>query len=397
MKRSSKIIHWILTGIFIASAVFNGIHPSDILIIIAALFVIPITPIIKIRNRIKLKRTVSLILAVVLFLTAILLSEKYNSSNKSHSNTQDSNTAVDIETEESIEKGTTDTSSKEIDEIKNSSEFQNNSNEAESFSSLIFSNIPSYSGKPYITINNNKPSFSQSELTKNAYEKYSPLDRLGRCGFAIASCGKETMPKDGEKRENISDIYPSGWKQAKYDGISDGWLWNRCHLIGWQLSAENANERNLITGTRYMNIEGMLPFENMITDYIKETGNHVAYRVTPVYEGDNLVCNGVQIEAYSIEDDGDGIEFNVFCYNVQPGIYINYKNGESTITETEITTDSTQNETEEEYILNIKTKKIHKKSCSSVNKISKENYAVSHESKKILQSRGYELCGNCFK
>ena len=137
------------------------------------------------------------------------------------------------------------------------------------------------------------------------------------------------MPGANEERGSISSIKPSGWNQAKYEGISGGWLWNRCHLIGWQLSAENANRENLITGTRYMNISGMLPFENMVADYIRETGNHVAYRITPIYAGNNLVCSGVQMEAYSIEDNGDGIEFNVYCYNVQPGININYADGSS--------------------------------------------------------------------
>lgn len=191
------------------------------------------------------------------------------------------------------------------------------------------SDIPEYSGTAYTVINNNTPNFSASELTTKGYEKYSSLDSKGRCGVAIASCGTEIMPANGEERGSISSIKPSGWIQAKYLGISGGYLWNRCHLIGWQLSAENANRSNLITGTRYMNIEGMLTFENMVADYIKETNNHVAYRVTPIFEDDNLVCSGVQIEAYSIEDDGEGICFNVYCYNVQPNITIDYATGSS--------------------------------------------------------------------
>lgn len=191
------------------------------------------------------------------------------------------------------------------------------------------SGIAAYSGKAYVVINNNQPNFSASELSTAGYEKYSELDSLGRCGVALASCGKDTMPGANEERGSISSIKPSGWVQAKYDGISGGYLWNRCHLIGWQLSAENANRKNLITGTRYMNVEGMLTFENMVADYIKETNHHVAYRVTPIYEGDNLVCSGVQIEAYSVEDGGEGICFNVYCYNVQPGITIDYATGNS--------------------------------------------------------------------
>jgi DNA-entry nuclease len=190
-------------------------------------------------------------------------------------------------------------------------------------------NMPLYNNKPYTVISNNTPTFSAAELTTVAYEKYSPLDSLGRCGVALASCGKEIMPGANEERGSISSITPSGWKQATYDGISGGYLWNRCHLLGWQLSAENANKQNLITGTRYMNVEGMLPFENMIADYIEETNNHVAFRVTPVYQGNNLVCHGVQMEAFSIEDNGDGICFNVFCHNVQPGITIKYADGSS--------------------------------------------------------------------
>ena len=189
--------------------------------------------------------------------------------------------------------------------------------------------IPPYTGRPYVTLNNNIPVFSASELTTTAYERYAALDSLGRCGAALASCGKEIMPADGEKRGSISSIKPSGWVQATYDCVNGKYLYNRSHLIGWQLSAENANKRNLITGTRYMNTEGMLPFENMVADYIRETGNHVAYRVTPIYEGDNLLPSGVQMEAYSVEDDGEGICFHVYVYNVQPGIVIDYATGAS--------------------------------------------------------------------
>ena len=186
-------------------------------------------------------------------------------------------------------------------------------------------------GSAYEVMNNNLPVFSEEELTTIAYEYYSDLDGLGRCGVAKATCGKEIMPKPDEERGSISSVYPSGWVQKKYDTslVSGGYLWNRSHLIGWQLSAENANKKNLITGTRYFNVEGMLPFENMVADYIRESNNHVAYRVTPIFQGNNLVCDGVQIEAYSIEDAGEGVSFNVFCYNVQPGIRINYLTGES--------------------------------------------------------------------
>ena len=194
--------------------------------------------------------------------------------------------------------------------------------------SFVFT-VPAYSGAPYVVVNDNQPNFTDAELTTKAYEKYSPLDQYGRCGVAIASCGTEIMPAEGEERGSISSVKPSGWVQASYSGISGGYLWNRCHLIGWQLSAENANTSNLITGTRYMNIEGMLPFENMVADYIRETKNHVAYRITPVYADSELVCRGVRMEAYSIEDNGEGICFHVYCYNVQPGITIDYATGKS--------------------------------------------------------------------
>ena len=280
------------------------------------------------------------------------------------------------------------------------------------------SSVPAYSGTPFVAINNNIPTFSSAELTTKAYESYSSLDSLGRCGVAIASCGEEIMPKDGEERGDISGVKPSGWIQASYDIVSGKYLYNRCHLIGWQLSAENANNRNLITGTRYMNTEGMLPFENMIADYIHETGNHVAYRVTPIYSGSNLVASGVQLEAYSVEDDGEGICFNVYVYNVQPGITINYATGSSYLTqsgntdkpatntdtgkETEKeTVKETVKETEKEpsagtkYVLNTSSKKFHYPDCGSAKQIADKNRAESNQTRDELIAQGYKPCGNC--
>ncbi len=188
------------------------------------------------------------------------------------------------------------------------------------------SEIPEYNEKIYVEINNNKPYFKEEYIT-NSFETYSELDSLGRCGVAYANISKETMPREGEERESISSITPTGWKQEKYDGE---YLYNRCHLIGYQLSSENANECNLITGTRYFNVEGMLPFENKVADYIeKNENNHVLYRVTPIFENDNLLAKGVEIEAYSVEDNGKGICFNVFVYNIQPGIDIDYRTGDN--------------------------------------------------------------------
>ena len=187
--------------------------------------------------------------------------------------------------------------------------------------------IPAYNGKAYVAVNNNEPFFTDSDMTTTAFENYSDLDSLGRCGVAYANICRDIMPT--EERGKIGMIKPSGWHTVKYDVIKDRYLYNRCHLIGYQLAGENANPKNLITGTRYLNVEGMLPFENLVADYVNNTGNHVLYRVTPMFSGSNLVANGVLIEAKSVEDNGGGILFNVYCYNVQPGVGINYENGDS--------------------------------------------------------------------
>lgn len=191
--------------------------------------------------------------------------------------------------------------------------------------------IPEYSGSPYVAINDNVPQFSEKDLVTSSSEYYSELDSLDRCGVVYACIGTDLMPT--EERGNIGSVKPTGWHTIKYDIVDGKYLYNRCHLIGYQLSGENANTKNLITGTRYLNVDGMLPFENMVADYVKETNNHVMYRVTPVFEGDNLVASGVQIEAQSVEDNGEGILFNVYCYNVQPGIEIDYVTGESQLAE----------------------------------------------------------------
>ena len=185
--------------------------------------------------------------------------------------------------------------------------------------------VPAFSGETYVVIGDNRPLFDEEDITAVSYEFYSELDDLGRCGYTMACIGKDLMPT--EDRESISQVKPTGWKQKQYDFVDGKSLYNRCHLIGFQLTGENANERNLITGTRYMNVDGMLPFENMVADYIKETGNHVLYRVTPIFQGDELVARGVQMEAYSVEDSGEGICFHVYVYNNQPGVTIDYATG----------------------------------------------------------------------
>ena len=193
-----------------------------------------------------------------------------------------------------------------------------------SSSSIDLNSIPKYNGEEFVAINNNVPNFDDKDKTTTSFETYSPLDSLGRCGEAYANIGRDLMPT--QKRGDISSVKPSGWINKKYDTslVDGGYIYNRCHLIGHQLAGEDANKENLITGTRYFNVDGMLPFENMIADYVKETNNHVLYRVTPIYDGDDLVAKGVQMEAYSVEDDGEGVMFNVFVYNVQPGIEIDY-------------------------------------------------------------------------
>ena len=187
--------------------------------------------------------------------------------------------------------------------------------------------VPIYSDEPYIIMNDNTPYFSDEDMDVKSFEKYSSLDYLDRCGVATASVGIDIMPT--EDRKSISSVYPTGWEQEKYDIISGKYLYNRCHILGFQLTGENANKENLITGTHQLNIDGMLPFENMVADYVKETSNHVYLRVSPIFEDDNLLATGVLMEAKSIEDDGDGIMFNVFCYNAQQGITIDYATGKS--------------------------------------------------------------------
>lgn len=256
--------------------------------------------------------------------------------------------------------------------------------------SISVSDIPEYSNSAYIKIDNNIPSFKDSEMTTKSFEKYSELDNLGRCSVAYACVGKDIMP--AEKRGTIGSVKPSGWHTVKYDCIDGKYLYNRCHLIGYQLTGENANIKNLITGTRYLNVEGMLPFENMVADYVKETDNHVLYRVTPIFERDNLLVSGVQMEAKSVEDNGDGISFNVYCYNVQPDIVIDYKTGESWEVGNEKSISESDTRT---YILNTNTKKFHLKSCSSAKNLPDKNREEYSENRNDLISKGYEPCKKC--
>lgn len=259
--------------------------------------------------------------------------------------------------------------------------------------------IPAYDGKAYVAVNNNEPFFTDSDMTTTAFENYSDLDSLGRCGVAYANICKDIMPT--EERGKIGMIKPSGWHTVKYDVIKDRYLYNRCHLIGYQLAGENANPKNLITGTRYLNVEGMLPFENLVADYVNNTGNHVLYRVTPMFSGSNLVANGVLIEAKSVEDNGGGILFNVYCYNVQPGVGINYENGDSWLDGTTgsassgldslAAEDSAADSSNSETMVHITAtgKKYHRAGCRTLKKSDTE--VTLDEAK----SMGLSPCGIC--
>ncbi len=256
-----------------------------------------------------------------------------------------------------------------------------------------YSAIPEYSGSEYVTVNKNTPFFTEEDKVTYAYERYGLLDSLGRCTVAMAALNKSLMPT--EDRESISSVYPSGWDQESYDFISGKYLYNRSHLIGFQLSGENAREENLITGTRYLN-EAMIPFENMVAAYLKETDNHVMYRATPIFVGNELVARGVLLEAYSVEDEGDGISFNVFFYNVQPGVTINYLTGASYESGEEPNFPDGSGDTENaSYIVNKSNGKIHRSDCSNAAKMSESNKLYTSESLEELLGDGYVKAGCC--
>lgn len=281
------------------------------------------------------------------------------------------------------------TESEDVEEPKPTQEDEESNSASDSYD---ISSIPEYDGTAYVVLNDNVPEFSEDDLTSESFESYSELDPLGRCGVAFANIGVDLMPT--EDRDSICSVRPTGWQTFEYDIVDGGYLYNRCHLIGFQLTGENANEQNLITGTRYLNVDGMLPFENMVADYITETENHVLYRVTPVFEGNNLVASGVQMEALSVEDDGEGIEFNVYCYNVQPGIEIDYATGDSRLAE-EGPVEGTESNSEADYVLNTNSMRFHLPSCSSVEQMSEQNRQDFHGTREELIEQGYEPCGNC--
>ena len=293
----------------------------------------------------------------------------------------------------------------------------------EGTSAFSLREIPAYSGTPYTEVNGNKPYFTEADLTTQSFETYSELDSLGRCGVAYANVGQDLMPT--EPRGEIGAVKPTGWHLVKYDNVDGKYLYNRCHLIAYMLAAENANPQNLITGTRYLNVDGMLPFENMVADYVKETNQHVLYRVTPVFTGENRVAEGVLMEGKSVEDNGEGILFCVFAYNVQPGVSIDYATGESVEGDPAERSDSSQSQPAESggsgqagaesepdtfkereagsdnsagistYILNTSTMKFHREDCSSVKKMSEKNKAVFEGTRQEAIDAGYAPCENC--
>lgn len=274
-------------------------------------------------------------------------------------------------------------------------------------SGFKYSEVPKWDKKtPYVKVHKNKPYFSSKQLkSRKSYEKYGELDSYGRCTKTIACIGSDLMPT--KTRGAIGMVRPTGWHTVKYAGIDGNYLYNRCHLIGYQLTGENANEKNLITGTRYLNVDGMLPFEDEVADYLHEhSSNHVLYRVTPVFKGKDLVARGVLMEAESLEDSGRGVKFCVFCYNVQPGVTIDYSDGSSKGPEYTGSTPSTKQKTgnsrsrqndngKHTYVLNTNTKKFHKPSCSSVRQMSDWNKKTVRAKRKTLIDEGYDPCKRC--
>ena len=269
-----------------------------------------------------------------------------------------------------------------------------------SMSAVTLADIPAYAGEPYAVINDNSPFFTEEEIAKatTSWEKYGNMDRLGRCSMCWASVGKDLIPTG--KRGSIGSIKPTGWHTVKYDFVDGKYLYNRSHLIGWQLTGENANEKNLVTGTRSFNVDGMLPFENMVADYVREDDKRVLYRVTPMFDGDDLVCRGVLMEAISVEDNGDSVLFNVFVYNVQPGVKINYATGESSLDDGQTTgtgdSDSeAASDVDATYVINTNSMKFHKEDCSSISSMNSANKKVVTSTRDELVSEGSSPCGIC--
>lgn len=422
MGKPRKIIHWILSSLclfFVLASFRSGSTAAGVIFLVLTLLLLPIPPFSVIwtaeKKRVKM---LSVLGVVILFFVGCGVMSPTESGSETD--------AVAVSTVTPTPTATptvTATPTPTVTETPNSTEMLTATptltetptpTPTEAPAVFDLSSIPAYSAEPYVSVNNNVPFFSDSDLTTTSYETYGNLDSLGRCTTAIANIGQDLMPT--EERGDIGSVKPTGWHTVKYAGIDGNYLYNRCHLIGYQLTGENANERNLITGTRYMNVEGMEPFENMTADYIKENGNHVLYRVTPVFEGDNLLASGVLMEAKSVEDQGAGLEFCVYCYNVQPNITIDYATGESSGPEfTGSETGSGEQNSQETvqqtptaavqpiqspdsttaaYIGNSNTMKFHRAGCSSVGQMSEAN-KVPFSSREEAINAGYEPCKRC--
>lgn len=337
------------------------------------------------------------ILALALALTLVLTScvevsvqmPTGGNSSSTGSTTSSTSSASDVSNDSNDPNGSND-SDDSVSSVTDGSTVTNSDGSDEQTAVVTLANLPDYTGTAYVEVNDNVPYFTEDDLTTEAFETFAPLDNLGRCGVTYANVCIELMPT--EKRGNISSVHPTGWQSVQYDFVDGKNLYNRCHLIGFQLTGENANKQNLITGTRYLNVIGMLPFEDMVADYVKETEQHVLYRVTPIFEGDELVARGVLMEGYSVEDEGEGVCFNVYCYNVQPNVTIDYATGKSWETQPDTSSSETSTET---YVLNTNGMKFHLPDCASVSKMSEANKKTVQKSRDDLIAAGYSPCGSC--
>lgn len=329
-----KIIRWILVGMFVtigiaefsSGAIVSGLASLVVATLVAPLHILTKVEEPKLKKRRLLKLAICMV-AVIVTISTGASSEQSTNAQKTAIERSDKTNATKDNDAKAKDSGNNKTDTAAETKKDNEAGKAENTTPAASAPVISLSDIPAYSGNPYVEINGNVPYFTDAEMTTEAFERYSALDGLGRCGTAYANVCKDVMPT--APRGPIGSVKPSGWQSVKYDNVDGKYLFNRCHLIGYQLSGENANEKNLITGTRYLNVDGMLPFENMVADHVKEMNDHVLYRVTPIFDGNNLVANGVLMEAKSVEDNGAGIQFAVYCYNVQPGISINYADGSS--------------------------------------------------------------------
>lgn len=347
-KKKIGYLQWMIVLIFFLLVIGTAPSFAMVLFLVLAVATMPIEPINKLWEKIPIKGKwfKPVVIVVVFFIAAAVMPPSAKEDNSNDVAVVEETTEPESVAESTVEptveptqEPTTEPTSEptigpETTEEPTQKPAQNADGQTATTDELTvssvevsLSDIPAYSGKAYVEVNGNVPYFNDSELITTSFENYSSLDSLGRCSIAYANICKEIMPT--EERGSIGSVKPTGWQTVKYDIVDGKYLYNRCHLIGFQLAGENANTKNLITGTRYMNVDGMLPFENMVADYVKETNNHVLYRVTPVYDGNNLVASGVLMEAKSVEDNGDGILFNVYCYNNQPGVSINYADGSS--------------------------------------------------------------------